>query len=152
MEENPILRAVKIQARIVIPIVKALERELGKERAHKIVGDAIASDYAQFQASKTPDRDTHPGATESSGPGFPITRDVVENTDDTYGFNVTSCEFADYFNSIGEPEIGGLMTCGVDFATEELVRPSWQFRRTQTRMQGAPHCDFRWRKTQGPES
>jgi hypothetical protein len=42
-----ILDAVKIQARAVIPIVKALERELGKERAHAIVGAAIAGDYAR---------------------------------------------------------------------------------------------------------
>ncbi len=146
MEENPILRAVKIQARIVIPIVKALERELGKERAHKIVGDAIAGNYASYQASKTPERDTHPGQTEPQGPGYPIQQEVTENTDDSYGFNVTSCEFADYFRSIDEPEIGALMTCGVDFATEELVRPSWSFKRTQTRMSGAPHCNFRWRK------
>ena len=146
MEENPVLRAVKIQSRIVIPIVKALERELGKEEAHRIVGDAIAKDYARYQASKSPERDNHPGESQTQGPGFPISQEVVEHTEDSYGFNVTSCQFADYFRSIGEPEIGALMTCGVDFATEELVRPSWAFERTQTRMQGATHCDFRWRR------
>ena len=45
-----VLDAVKIQARIVIPIVRALETELGKERAHAIVGRAIADAYANFQA------------------------------------------------------------------------------------------------------
>ena len=33
---NPILEATKIQAKAVIPIVKALEKELGKERAHQL--------------------------------------------------------------------------------------------------------------------
>lgn len=37
-----ILDAVKIQARAVIPIVKALEREIGRESAFAIVGSAIA--------------------------------------------------------------------------------------------------------------
>ncbi len=36
------LQAVKIQARAVMPIVKALEAELGKENAHEPVGNAIA--------------------------------------------------------------------------------------------------------------
>ncbi len=36
------LDAVKIQARAIIPVVKALEAELGRERAHLIVGQAIA--------------------------------------------------------------------------------------------------------------
>lgn len=43
MSQKPTsLDAVKIQARAVITIVRALERELGKERAHSIVGRAIA--------------------------------------------------------------------------------------------------------------
>ena len=44
-----ILDATKIQARIVIPIVKALENELGKERAHQIVGEAIAQTYVDYR-------------------------------------------------------------------------------------------------------
>jgi hypothetical protein len=59
---------------------------------------------------------------------------------------MTSCQFADYFRKIGEPEIGALLTCGVDFAVERELRPGWSFQRTQTRMQGAPFCDFRWRR------
>ena len=44
-----ILDATKIQARIVIPIVKALEKELGRERAHHIVGEAIAQSYVAYR-------------------------------------------------------------------------------------------------------
>ena len=44
-----ILDATKIQARIVIPIVKVLEKELGKERAHHIVGEAIAQSYVAYR-------------------------------------------------------------------------------------------------------
>ena len=44
-----ILDATKIQSRIVIPIVKALEKELGKERAHEIVGRAIAESYVAYR-------------------------------------------------------------------------------------------------------
>ena len=54
--------------------------------------------------------------------------------------------FAEYYRFIGEPKIGALMTVGVDYAAEELRRPEWDFERTQTRMQGALHCDFRLHK------
>ncbi|MDX1382206.1 MAG: L-2-amino-thiazoline-4-carboxylic acid hydrolase [Thermoanaerobaculia bacterium] len=144
MSENPILRAIKTQSKIVIPIVKELEKELGKERAHAIVGRAIAQSYADYKRDQGFELDSHPGSDRETA--FPVERKVVEDTDTSFGFDITACEFADYFKSIGEPEIGALMTCGVDFAAEELVRPGWEFRRTQTQMQGAPHCDFRWKR------
>ena len=46
MTRIPMIDAVKIQARIVIPVVKALEAELGKERAHALVGSAIGESWA----------------------------------------------------------------------------------------------------------
>jgi L-2-amino-thiazoline-4-carboxylic acid hydrolase len=144
MSQTTILDAVKIQARAVIPIVKALERELGKERAFALVGDAIAQDYAKRQSRRIAVRNLHPRESNSDN-AFPVESQVVVDTETTFGVNMTTCRFAQYFREIGEPEIGALLTCGVDFANEALQRPAWQFQRTQTLMQGADHCDFRWR-------
>ena len=141
---SKILEATKIQARAVIPIVKALEKELGKDRAHAIVGKAIADNYVGWRTKRGFEKNSHPGGEGENKPEFPVEHQVVENTADRYGHNITACAFAEYFQSIGEPEIGALMTCGVDFAAEELIRPEWEFTRTQTRMQGAAYCDFRW--------
>ena len=139
-----VLDAVKIQARIVIPIVKALERELGRERAHAIVGQAIAEAYANWQSVQTAERNTHPREGNVADI-FPVETEVVVDTTTAFGLNMTRCQFAEYFRKIGEPEIGALLTCGVDFATQAKLRPDWEFRRTQTLMKGAPYCDFRWR-------
>ena len=144
-----ILDATKIQARIVIPIVKALENELGTKRAHHIVGKAIAQTYVDYRDKLGFEENRHPhdeGQEGSEGPAFPVERQIVEDTDKNFSQNIIKCAFADYFISIGEPEIGALMTCGVDFAAELHMRPSWDFKRTQTRMKGAPFCDFRWEK------
>ena len=146
---NRILDAVKIQSRVVIPIVKALEKEIGKERAHAIVGQAIADAYVAHRERRGFEANSHPRTEHDSGMEFPVEREVVTDSETDYGYNITGCQFAEYFRSIGEPEIGALMTCGVDFAAEDLIRPDWQFERTQTRMQGASHCDFRWRKDAG---
>ena len=143
---SKILEATKIQARAVITIVKALEKELGKARAHEIVGKAIAEAYVQYREKRGFDLDSHPRVEQETGLDFPVEREIVEDTESSFGFNITGCQFAEYFRTIGEPEIGALMTCGVDFAAEATMRPGWTFSRTQTRMQGAPHCDFRWTK------
>lgn len=145
MSDISILDAVKIQARAIIPVVKALESELGKDRAHQIVGDAIAESWAEFTASRQPTQNSHPGKA-GSAVDFPVESIIVTDTESQYGVDMTGCAFAEYFRKIGEPEIGALLTCGVDNAVERKLRPDWQFERSQTLMQGAPHCDFRWHK------
>jgi hypothetical protein len=149
MSRVSMLEAVKIQSRAIIPVVKALETELGKERAHELVRRAIGDSWAEVVASRTTERNQHPGEA-SSGFEFPVESEVVENTGDSFGRNFTACAFADYFREIGEPEIGALLTCGVDFAVEKKLRPDWEFQRTQTRMQGAAFCDLRWRRRRAP--
>ncbi len=139
------LQAVKIQARAVIPIVKALEAELGKERAHEIVGDAIAESWADYVGSKPKGVSrSHPSTAGDFD--FPVESIIARESDSEYGIDMQRCAFAEYFRSIGEPEIGALLTCSVDFEVERRMRPDWTFRRSQTLMQGASHCDFRWTK------
>ena len=138
------LDAVKIQARVLIPVIKAVEAELGKEKTHRIVGNAIAESYAQFLSTRLQERNTHPGETDD-GFEYPTESEMVEHTDNAYANNVTKCGYAEYFRQKGEQEIGYLMTCGVDFAMNKTLRPNWEFRRTQTLMEGASHCDFRYR-------
>ena len=92
------------------------------------------------------EENSHPRVEQEFDNGFSVDRGVIDDTEETYGYNFTGCEFAEYFRFVGEPEIGALMTFGVDYAAEELIRPEWDFERTQTRMQGASHCDFRWHK------
>ncbi|WP_416899583.1 MAG: L-2-amino-thiazoline-4-carboxylic acid hydrolase [Minwuia sp.] len=146
--KTSVLDATKIQAKIVIPIVKKLEQELGKAEAHRIVGEAIAQNYVAWREKLGFEENSHPAEDREAGnaPAFPVEEEVVENTPGAYGHNITGCAFADHFRKIGEPEIGALMCCGVDFAAEARIRPDWEFTRTQTRMQGAPHCDFRWKR------
>jgi L-2-amino-thiazoline-4-carboxylic acid hydrolase len=151
MAKVSMLEAVKIQARALIPVVKALEAELGKARAHALVGRALAESHAEFAASRTTERDAHPSAEQGSF-AYPVESTIVESTPESLAIDMTACEFARYFRGIGEPEIGALMTCGVDFAVNAKLRPSWSFARTQTQMEGAAFCDFRWRlrKTDRP--
>jgi len=145
MARVSMLEAVTIQARVLIPVVKALEAEMGKDKAHALVGRAIAESWASFVVSRQKERDTHPSL-DASAFAYPVETEIVESSADSHAANLTACEFARYFREIGQPEIGALLTCNVDFAVNEKLRPSWEFKRTQTQMQGAPFCDFRWRR------
>src|SRR5215475_3556252 len=47
---------------------------------------------------------------------------------------------------LGEPELGFLLVCSQDFTFAEGLGPDIKLTRTQTIMQGASHCDFRYRR------
>ena len=143
---NSNLNAIKIQSKIVIPIVRELAKEIGKERAHVLVNRAIAGAYVDYRKRLGFEANSHSRVEQEGEDAFPVEREVIDDTKESYGYNITGCLFAEYFRSIGEPEIGALMTCGIESTAEDLVCQNWEFERTQTRMQGASHCDFRWRK------
>ena len=144
MSEKPsALDAVKIQARVVIPIVRALEREIGTARAHSIVAAAIAESFTDWQTKTVQTRNAHPRDTDIETQ-YPVETEVVEDTGSTFAVNMTRCRFAEYFHAIGAADVGAMLTCAFDSAAEPVLRPDWEFRRTQTIMGGASHCDFRW--------
>jgi hypothetical protein len=143
---NSILNVLKIQPPVVIPIVCELKKEIEKEREDAIIGRAIASAYVDYRELKGFEENSHPRVEQEIDNGFPFKREVMDGTEEKYGYNITGSEFAECFRSIGEPQIGILMTYGVYCAAEEFIRPEWDSERAQTEMKGDPHCDLRWRK------
>ena len=53
-----------------------------------------------------------------------------------------------YGKELGEPEPGFLLVCSSDFPFAEGFGADMRLTRTQTIMQGATHCDFRYRRQQ----
>ena len=54
------------------------------------------------------------------------------------------CRYADFFRQIGEPELGMVLCCEDDFHCTEVGWLEVELTRTQTIMEGALYCDFRW--------
>jgi hypothetical protein len=44
----PVIEQVKIQARVLVPLVKALQAELGEERANALVRKALGDVYRRL--------------------------------------------------------------------------------------------------------
>jgi len=76
--------------------------------------------------------------------GDALEYDVVKQTPDAFAINVTECRYAKSYKEIGAPELGFLLTFGAYFPMAEGFGADVQLTRTQTIMQGASHCDFRY--------
>jgi len=70
--------------------------------------------------------------------------EVIKQAPDAFEINVTQCRYAKFYHEIGAPELGFLLTCSADFPMAEGFGADVQLTRTQTIMQGASHCDFRY--------
>src|SRR6185369_9766824 len=44
---------------------------------------------------------------------------VVEQSPDTFDVDVTRCRYAQFYQELGEPELGFLLTCSADYALAE---------------------------------
>ncbi len=146
----PLIEQVKIQARVLIPVVKAIQAELGVERANEIVRNAL--DTVSRKSGQTADAMLNGSPVEKIAASFPIAAagkaldmEVLAQTPEVFECNVNGCRYADFFRQLEEPELGFLICCGGDWAMAEGIGPDLELTRTQTIMQGAPHCDFRYR-------
>ena len=74
---------------------------------------------------------------------------VVKQSEDSFEIDVTGCRYAEFYKELGVPELGFLLVCGSDFPLAEGFGPDIQLTRTQTIMQGASHCDFRYTRQKG---
>jgi predicted ArsR family transcriptional regulator len=146
----PVIEQVKIQAQVLVPLVKALQAELGEERANAIVRKALAEKYRKlgenwWRTRKGSDLGEKMAATfDSFAAGGALDYDVVRQAPDAFDVNVTGCRYARFYAELGVPELGFLLVCSSDFAMAEGFGADVALTRTQTIMQGASHCDFRY--------
>ncbi len=148
-----LLDEVKLQAQVLIPLLKAFRAELGEERANQIVSAALR-DWARnifqkigVQLPGSP-REKWAALNAALIPriGTAVDFEMLKQEPDTVEFNITGCRYADFFRQLGEPELGALLLCEMDVHMAEVVGgPEVELTRTQTIMKGAKYCDFRYR-------
>jgi hypothetical protein len=147
----PLIEQIKIQAHALVPLVKALQAELGEERANAIVRNALAGLYRSYgekwwqsQGNRSFEDKMASTFERLYGAGDALKYEVVKQSPDAFEVNVTECRYAQFYNKIGAPELGFLLTCSADFSHAEGFGAGVHLTRTQTIMQGASHCDFRY--------
>lgn len=144
-----VLKRREIEARIVSPLLDALGDEFGREQVLEVTRQVIVNVAHQQGAQLAEDLDgstlTHFAASmDAWKKGDAIEMEVLENTHQVYAFNITRCRYAEMYAELGIPELGVLLSCNRDFALIEGFNSDLTLTRTQTIMEGATHCDFRF--------
>ena len=139
-----------IEAEILKEVYETLKASHGEAVARKTISESVrrsAIEQArQFGAAV-------PGGTSLKSfqdiqslwtAGGALEIEVKEQTDTSFTFNVVRCRYAETYKAMGLGEIGALLSCNRDGAFCEGYDPKLKLDRSQTIMQGASHCDFKY--------
>ncbi|MBX2818767.1 MAG: L-2-amino-thiazoline-4-carboxylic acid hydrolase [Rhodothermaceae bacterium] len=144
-----VLTRREVEARILAPIIDALGEEFGRDEVISIVKNVIihlasqqGSELAETMGGTDADAFMNSLAYWTRDDALQL--DVIENNETSLHFNVTRCRYAELYKALGIPELGAVFSCNRDFALIEGFNPDATLKRTQTIMQGASHCDFRY--------
>jgi hypothetical protein len=73
-----------------------------------------------------------------------LTLDLKTRDANRLEFDVTRCRYAEMYRELGMAELGAVLSCNRDGAFCIGFNPDIRLTRTQTIMQGADRCDFRY--------
>ena len=139
----------EVEAKIVGPIVRGFIAELGPERALEVVREVVrelARDRGAELARAVGEASLAAFSTDIDRwrEGGALEIDFLERTPERLSFNVTRCRYAEMYRALGLADLGGSLSCQRDFALVEGFNPAIHLTRTQTLMEGASHCNFRF--------
>jgi predicted ArsR family transcriptional regulator len=146
------LDRARIQAQILVPVMRALRAELGKDKADALVKQALSAWSRELFAGIGKDVEgggrrrwakMQGALNEISQAGVEATAPVKDA--DKLEFDVTRCRYAEFFRELNEPELGALLMCSTDFDIAAASDGEVMLERRQTIMQGAPSCTFRYK-------
>jgi hypothetical protein len=145
-----VLTRREVEARLVAPLVEALGAEFGRDKVLRVIRNAVV-DIACRQGAELAQamgggslrhlRDSLVHWTRDDA----LSIEVIEESGQAFAFNVTRCRYAEMYRDLGVPALGPILSCSRDFALIEGFNPRIRLTRTQTLMEGAPFCDFRYR-------
>ena len=151
LNEIGVLKRREIEARILMPVLEALGREFGRDKVFAVARDTViqvAREQGRQVARKMGGNGLEDFA-RSMGDwtkGDALEMDVLAESGEEYAFNVTRCRYAELYRVLGIADVGALFSSNRDFSLIEGFNPDIELTRTQTIMQGAGHCDFRYRR------
>jgi len=152
-----VLKRREIEARILAPLIAAFAEEFGRDRVLDTVKRVIVR-IAREQGRALADR--LGGNTlahlvkgqENWLKGDSLAIEVRHLDETAYDYDVTRCRYAEMYQALGMTALGAILSCGRDFALGDGFNPDLALTRTQTIMEGAPRCDFRYRLTPSARS
>jgi len=149
----PLVDRVRIQAEVLVPLMHELRTELGEQRTNDLLRRTLSPMFREvgrryFETAGHQPIEAMQAQAADSAAGDAVAFDMRPNGE-VMEADVTRCQYAQFFQELGEPELGFLFVCSSDFGIFGEIE-GVEMTRTQTIMQGATHCDFRFRLTAKP--
>lgn len=145
-----LLQRREIEARIVGPLIRGFETELGPEKTLEVVRRVI-TDLARQGGTELAKQvgeaslEAFAQSLDRWKAGGALEIDLLEQTPERLSFNVTRCRYAELYRDLGLADLGASLSCQRDYALAKGFNSAIELTRTQTIMQGASYCDFRFR-------
>lgn len=150
-----VLKRREIEARLLKPVLEAFARELGWERTVAILREVIVN-IAREQGKELAQAMggcslAHFAASlENWQKDDAMQIEILAQNAEEFSFNVLRCRYAEMYRALNMEQLGSVLSCSRDQALIEGFNPAIELTRTQTLMDGAAFCDFRYRlKRQG---
>jgi predicted ArsR family transcriptional regulator len=147
-----LLDKTRIQAQVLVPVLRALRSELGKEKADAIVKQALRDWSKQLFAAIGDGIEGGPrrkwAALQAAWAQITephVMAEIRRHDTEAFEVDITQCRFAEFFRALGEPELGALLICEADFDVVAAGGGEVSLTREQTIMKGAPSCTFRYK-------
>jgi hypothetical protein len=147
-----LLDKTRIQAQVLVPVMRAMRAEIGREKADALVRGALREWSKQIFADIGKGIEGSPGrkfakmnAALAEVTEREVTFDMHRDDRDAREFDITSCRFAEFFRALGEPELGALLVCSTDVDIADAGGSDISFSRDQTLIQGGSCCTFRYK-------
>ncbi len=138
-----------IEALAIVPVIRAVSQRIGRNAALKILKEINQQEAFQRgqRAIKTENQKVMEELVEDVagwGDGGNWEMDVLEQTPTTYFFNVFRCPYYEKYRELGLDEFGVELSCCRDEPFARGLNTQLKLVRTQTIMEGADFCDFRY--------
>jgi hypothetical protein len=147
-----LLDKVRMQAQVLVPVLRALRAELGKDKADAIVKQALRDWSKQLFAAIGDGIEGSPRRKFATiqrpwgeVSGKEVEFEILRHDEEAMEFDVTRCRFAEFFRALGEPDLGAMLICETDFDIASVGDGEVNLDRAQTIMRGAPSCTFRYK-------
>ena len=147
-----LLDKTRIQAQVLVPVLRALRAELGEEKANDIVKQALRDWSKQLFTAIGNEIEGSPRRKWAKMQGAlndvsakEVEFEILRRDNEALDIDVTRCRFAEFFRALGEPELGALLVCETDFDIASAGKDEVTLDRAQTIMRGAPSCTFRYK-------
>ncbi|MBC2737057.1 MAG: L-2-amino-thiazoline-4-carboxylic acid hydrolase [Desulfobacteraceae bacterium] len=156
MRSIPLIAQREIEANIAVALINRYAAAMGRPQAIAIARETIQdlAESAGRQMAITMGSHSLADLTQ-------VVREVwaregaleilfIDTPRDRLAFDVHRCRYAELYDRLGLRDMGIHLSCCRDAAFARGFNPAIQMERTQTIMEGAPSCDFRFSLTPAP--